>query len=190
MKRSGIDSMRLRYGGEIVVELEQTLDDGKPWAVRLRQPRPLVYLAAGEGIPIAAQTNGRGQKPAGQNSKNYAAMRYVVAKAICAVRETDEVEPGVWESTWTPVEVVMEGEPVAGADPRQMHIDEIDLPPFSPNVTRCWNALFKHAQAGAAFAGVEDATFREEGSRDAGDGREDVQLAAARAGAGASRRRG
>src|SRR3990172_6054976 len=49
---SGIDELRQRYSTDIDVALKPRLRDGEPAAFRLRQLRPIVFLALGKGVPI------------------------------------------------------------------------------------------------------------------------------------------
>lgn len=176
MKVSGIDSLRATYSKEFVVELEPNLDDGKPWAVKLRQVRPIVYLLVGESIPVPAAGNGGGARfGRGELAKKYEAMRAVVARSAASVREAVQDDAGAWSERWTPITVVCDNEP----GPGEIHIDEIDLPNTS-NVTKCWNALFADAQAGGRMSGTADASFRQEGPGNARASGEDVQPIAAR----------
>jgi len=165
MKVSGIDSLRATYSKEFVVELEPNLDDGKPWAAKLRQVRPIVYLLVGESIPVPASGNGGGggRMGRGELAKKYEAMRAVVARSVASVREAVQDDEGNWSERWTPVSVVCDREPGDG----EIHVDELDLPK-TQNVTKCWNALFADGVSGGRMSGTEDATFPEARPSDAG----------------------
>jgi len=163
MKVSGIDQLRATYSKEFVVELEPNLDDGKPWAAKLRQVRPIVYLLVGESIPVPASGNGGGGRMGrGELAKKYEAMRAVVARSVASVREAVQDDDGIWTERWTPVNVVCDREPGEG----EIHVDELDLPK-TQNVTKCWNALFADGVSGGRMSGTEDATFPEAGPGDA-----------------------
>lgn len=178
MRRYGIESMRATYSKEFVVELEQELPDGKPWAVKLRQVRPMLLLAIGESIPVPSEGNGsQSRLVKGELTKKYKAMREIVAQAVSAVREVDELDDGTLAEVWTPVTMIYDRAPGEG----EMHVDEIDLP-NSQNITRCWNTIFSHATSIEKRVGVEDASFRPEGPLDASGDVETVRTSPARVG--------
>jgi len=188
---SGIDQLRATYSREIVVELEPLLDDGRPWAVKLRQVRPIVYIAVGESLPVPGDGRGPRRLGKGELTNKYESMRFVVARAICAVREALEEEDGSWSERWTPVEVVCDrpAEASTNGAARELHIDEIDLP-RTENVTRCWNAIFADAQQGEKMAGTAGVSFRPAGTGDVGSGGKAVRPPSARARLGTARHSG
>ena len=158
---SGIDELRQRYVDDIIVETQAVLRDGKPFAIKLRQMRPVAFMAMGRGIPIPKERK-NGDDADGDESEHerYEYMRRVVSRSVVAIREA-VLDNGDWTDYWRDVEVVVERAP---KDDGEIAVDDID---FLDNVTRCWNALFANITGGGRLAGTEAATFRPQGNGDA-----------------------
>lgn len=80
MEVSGIDELRQRYVDDIIVESQAILRDGKPFAVKLRQMRPIAFMAMGRGIPIPKERNGDDADGDESENERYEYMRKVVSR--------------------------------------------------------------------------------------------------------------
>lgn len=161
MEICGIDELRQRYVDDIVVESSAFIRDGIPFAVKLRQLRPIALIAIGRGIPIPkAKANGGEEDDWSDFDERYEYMKKVVARSVVAVREAYSEDGRIWSYRWRDVEVLCETEP---SGPGQIHVSSID---FLDNVTRCWNAIFANMSEGGRLAGTGAATFPDRGPGD------------------------
>lgn len=178
MEISGIDELRQRYSSEFEVELGATLRDGKPAALRLRQLKPLVFIAMANGLPIPRPAPPGERKMLTPDQVAY--IKRVVARAISSIREVARPSPEAeWEERWTPIEVVADRDPVEGKEPRELHVDDFD---FGDTIIRVWNSLFKQANHGGEMGGTEGLPFRAGDAGGGGDRRENVRKVASRVG--------
>lgn len=184
MEVSGIDELQQRYSSEFVVELNHTLKDGKPAAVKLSQLKPLVFLALGSGLPAAKISQAGGQQRR-LSDEQIAYIKRVVAKSVTAVREVYRAGPDEpWLERWTPVVVLADREPRPDADPRELHVDFFD---WKDTVIRCWKKLFQDANHGGELEGTQGVPFRDGGAGADSDDGKDVRKVAARVRSGKER---
>lgn len=158
------------HSEEIVVELRKIALDGKPYAVRMRQPNGMEWLGFAGGVPsgmteMNPELQKKGEAPRTDFQEK---MRRMVARAVTHVRA-----PAPGGEEWLPVRVVL-GVPSPDADPREISIDVLDR---VDNVTRCFNALVADIAGGGDMSVTEADGFRDERGAlgGAGRGRRDVR---------------
>lgn len=157
-----------------VVELPSMgmLDDGRPFAVRFRQLRPVEWWATRRGVfgvlPITGGAQSEDDRLAAEMDtdetadilRQYDWQREVVRQAVVEVRDCAQNEHGEFIETWQKVEVAKAGtletfEPLPDGSVRI----PIELFEVGTVIGEIMAAVVQHANFGAA-GNVQEATFR------------------------------
>ena len=163
MTKSGLDDLLQRYDEDIVVELRHKMSDGKPFAVKLRQPRGILWLGLAGGIPVpTGDTDDHERVEERKRIEWMQRIRRVVARSIFAMRDPVQNGSGKWEDNWIEVNVLCDRQPKEDAEKREIHIESIDR---ADNVTRCFNALMLDLAEGGDLVGTEAEGFPDPGGK-------------------------
>lgn len=163
---SGVEEIADAAEEPIEVELCAMLADGKPFAVKVVQPDPLVYYSLGRSIPIPSGKTLDPNTWSNDERREYHTWRRdLCAASVVAIREAykyredeslewDGIE---WSSRWVDARFV-KSEPVDVPDgPKQVSISDFDK---KDNTKRVYQALMVDAEYGGDFSVVVGCPFR------------------------------
>jgi len=171
-------ALNLEY---IEVPLDGMCDDGKPPAVRCRQPSWQEWQASRGGVPLASTVteDGSNRELTQQEAEEWSRWsREIVMLSVVEARiPVRDDATGEWSEIWEPCQIV----PVRTTNPNQIWIDDFDTRRGSrTNVVRVWTALISDLRHGGAFAQTKAATFHGAANVDAVDARDQTGMDAAR----------